>query len=428
MKKLYSLLIISLLAFSCQRQHQNIVDKADYNNLIESPQARGADINTEIDFWTKRTSKSPNSYLNISQLARLYSQRFRADGAIEDIHKSDSLYHQVLKLNPFNNASTFRALSANAVTKHQFIKAKDYALAALKEGEDQAASYYMLFDALMELGEFPSARAALNRQKSKTSFDYLARASKLADHDGDLNQAISLMEKAYDRVKSDKSVYSWSISNLGDMYGHAGRIEDSYQAYIKVLNHNPQHWHSWKGLAWINFAHDNNMEEAKRILKHIDSKSNDPQIKLMLAEIAEFEGNLDEALSLKKNYYAEASSESYFGMHNKYLILLESEDLSMTEAAIARASSEQEKRPTPQVYDLLAWSYLQHGNPEKALALAESFVEGKSFEPEVLYHLGVIYKTNGQKRKGNSYLKEALESEFELGPLTTERIRENLKS
>ncbi len=428
MKSFLTLLLTSLLIVSCQQSQKPIAEATDYDSLLSVSTKANRDLNADIQFWQERLSKSPKSHINLSQLAGLYSKRFRADGLIDDLHISDSLYQKSLESNPFNKAATYRALSANAVTQHEFPTAKMYALKAVDAGEDQAASYYMLFDALMELGEFETAESILNKQQSKSSFDYLTRASKFADHQGDLDKAIELMEMAYERVKFDNSIMRWSISNLGDMYGHAGRIEDAYQAYLSVLNHDPQHWHSWKGLAWINFAHDGNMDEAKRILRHIDEHSNDPQVKLMLAEIADYEGLGSESLQLKQAFFAQASSPKYMGMHNKYLILLASEDLKMNAEAIIEAEKEQEKRPTPQMYDLLAWTYLQNGELEKALKIASLFVDGQSSEPEVLYHLGLIYKMNGHLRKGQEYLKEALESEFELGPLTAQRIRENLKS
>ncbi|MBO3699174.1 lipopolysaccharide assembly protein LapB [Roseivirga sp. E12] len=428
MKSILILIFTCLVMVSCQQQPKTVAQKSDYNNLLIPTETASSDLNEDIEFWQERLLNSPKNYMNYSQLAGLYSKRFRADGFIDDIHTSDSLFLASLALNPFNKAATFRSLSANAVTKHEFEQAKSYALKALAEGEDKAASYYILFDALMELGEFESAEGILNIQKSKNSFDYLTRASKFADHQGDLDLAIALMEQAYDRVKFDKSTMGWSVSNLGDMYGHAGRIEDSYQAYLKVLEADPQHWHSWKGMAWINFAHDKNISEAKRILRHIEKLGNDPQVKLMLAEIADYEGLGSESLQLKQAFFEQASSPKYMGMHNKYLILLAAEDLSMKAQAIEDAEREQEKRPTPQMYDLLAWAYLQNGDMEKALKVASLFVEGQSSEPEVLYHLGVIYKMNGQDGKGDKYLKEALESAYELGPLTTKHIKENLKS
>ncbi|WP_323755196.1 hypothetical protein [Roseivirga sp.] len=425
-------LLLSCAVLSCQSKasEQKIADSADYNQFLEeSPSQQSLEtLNEEIQFWENKLSISPNSFTYISKLAGLNSRKFRLDGSVEHIYTSDSLYKRALELNPFSKAGLYQALSGNSITKHEFIDAKNYAEMALIEGDKKTSTYYLLFDALMELGEYQRATGILKMQENKSTFDYLVRASKLADHNGDLDQAIVLMEQAFERVKADNSLFTWAKSNLGDMYGHAGRIQDSYNAYLEVLNKNPEHWHSLQGLAWINFAHDKNTTEAKRILNKVKTHNNDPQINFILAEIAEYENNEVLSTELKKTYYAQASSPEYLGMYNKYLILLEAEDLKMQDAALARATAEQEKRPTPEMYDLLAWSYFQSGNNEKALELAKNHIEDKSSHPEVLYHLGVIFKNNNFEKKGNAYLKEALESTFELGPLTTEKIKQALKS
>lgn len=428
MKQIATIITAFTLIFSCQQKPaENISQNSDYAEFLKASSQVPSALDEEIEFWQTKLTNSPNNFMYLSQLAGLHSQRFKANGKISDIAISDSLYQKVLNINPFGKSNTYRMLSANAVTKHQFQEARDYAHQALIQGEDKAATYYMLFDALMELGEFDQAKSILNIQRNKNSFDYLTRASKFADHEGDLDQAIALMEQAYERVKSDQSIFTWSQSNLADMYGHAGRIEESYQKYLEVLAHDPTHWHSWKGLAWINFAHDKNLSAAKEILRHVDKNSNDPQVKLMLAEIKDYEGNTALSEQLKAAYYSEVSTDKYYGMHNKYLILLESEDLMLQAQAIDRATLEKEKRPTPQMYDLLAWTYLQNDQPKEALELADLFVKGKSFEPDVLYHLGIIYRRNNQRSEGNRFLREALESEFELGPVTTSKIKEALK-
>lgn len=425
-------LFLSFAVLSCQSKvsEQKIADSADYNQFLqEQPSQQSLEtLNEEIKFWENKLSSSPKNVTYINKLAGLKSRQFRLDGSIENIHISDSLYKKAIELNPFSNAGLYQALSGNSITKHEFVEAKKYAEMALAEGDKKTSTYYLLFDALMELGEYQRATGILNMQENKSSFDYLVRASKLADHNGDLDQAIALMEQAFERVKADHSLFSWAKSNLGDMYGHAGRIQDSYNAYLEVLNKNPEHWHSLQGIAWINFAHDKNTSEAKRILNKVKAHINDPQINFILAEIAEYENNEALSTELKKAYYAQASSPEYLGMYNKYLILLEAEDLRMPDAALIRATAEQEKRPTPEMYDLLAWSYFQKGDHKKALELATAHIENKTSHPEVLYHLGVIFKMNNFAKKGNTYLKEALESTFELGPLTTAKIEKALKS
>ncbi len=432
MKNLSLLILLSLVLLSCHDagSSENISNPADYARHMEAKAlSTGRYQNqTDIDFWTEKLQESPSSFMYLNRLAGAYAKRFKDNGRIQDIHTSDSLYHRALKLNPFSKASIYRALSANAITQHKFPEARDYAEKAIEDGDKLSASYYFLFDALIELGAYEQAESILEKQASKNLFDYLARASKIADHNGNLDQAIDLMERAYDRTKNNKNMFAWTKSNLGDMYGHAGRIQDAYQTYLEVLEANPSHWHSWKGIAWIAFAHDQDTEEARNILTYIATQSHDPQIDLMLAEIAAYEQDTDQSQTAKARYYYEVSHPDYSGMYNKYLILLEAEDLQMSEAAIKRALEEVDKRPTPVVYDLLAWSLFKNGEYEKALRIASLFVEGQTFEPDTMYHLGMIYQYNGHKKRAQKYLREALESSFELGPLTTKTIKNALKS
>jgi tetratricopeptide (TPR) repeat protein len=416
--------------FSCQNEATKIqiTNTDDYNQYLSQSNSQKSLnlLNLDLEFWGNKLQSDPKSFTYISKIAGLYSQKFRLDGDVKNIHISDSLYQMAIEINPFSDAGLYQALSSNSITKHEFSDAKKYAELALKEGDKQMASYYLLFDALLELGEFNQAKSVLNLQKNKNTFDFKIRASKISDHEGDLDQAILLMEEAFEKVKTSNSLFVWSKANLADMYGHAGRVEESYQAYLEVLKKEPEHWHSLQGIAWIAFANDNNLLEAKRIVNFVKAKNNDPQMTLLLAEIAEFENNIEESKALKNEYYAQVSSPEYLGMYNKYIILLEAEDLATPEIAVFRSKEEAIKRPTPEVYDLLAWSHLQNGEPEKALAVANAYVINKTSEPEALFHLGIIYKSNNMNSEARNCFKEALESSFELGPLTTAKIKNAL--
>ncbi|WPZ12160.1 tetratricopeptide repeat protein [Roseivirga spongicola] len=427
-------IIITLLflgVISCQ-EHNNqtpVASTQDYEALMAKAAEPQQNLTqSDIEFWQNKLKNEPQNITYLSKLASLYSSQFRVDGNIDHIYKADSIFELVAERNPFSNAATFQALGVNAITKHEFQKAREYAKSALSEGDQQGASYNLLFDASMEVGDYATAEGILNRYEQKNSFQYLIRASKMADHKGDLDLAIHLMEKAHERVKGNENLYLWSKSNLGDMYGHAGRITDSYNAYLDVLNKNAQHWHSWQGLAWIAYAKDGNVNEARRILKFVDQHHFDPQLKLSLAELADFEGNAEEAQNLKEEYHQIVSDQKYLAMYNKYLILLEAEDLNYPEVALARAEREKNYRPTPDMFDLLAWSHLKNGNKQKALEIAQTQVEGKTSEPDVIFHLGMIYLENGESKKAKTYLNEALEASYELGPITTQAVQTALSS
>ena len=90
--------------------------------------------------------------------------------------------------------------------------------------------------------------------------------------------------------------------------------------------------------------------------------------------------------------------------------------------ALAIAKTEVEHRPTPVSYDLLAWSYFKLGNKQKALEIAQKYVEGKSFEPKLNYHLAAIYKANNILDKVWPIKEELLKSTFELGPNLEKKI------
>jgi hypothetical protein len=96
----------------------------------------------------------------------------------------------------------------------------------------------------------------------------------------------------------------------------------------------------------------------------------------------------------------------------------------MAKRALEIAKTEVEHRPTPESYDLLAWSYLKIGQNRKALEIATKHVEGNSFEPNVQYHLAMIYKANNLNQKVKFIKEELLSSVYELGPNMEEKINQ----
>jgi tetratricopeptide (TPR) repeat protein len=234
------------------------------------------------------------------------------------------------------------------------------------------------------------------------------------------------MERAFERIKDDPSLFSWTLSNLGDMYGHAGRVEEAYQAYLSVLKKNPAHDFALKGIAWIALSHDHNTTLAKQIVSVLAKRKEMPDMHLLLAKIAEQEDNLSEKNAQLQLFTQKASEAKYGDMYNKYLALLEAEEFKNPNKTVEIAKIEIGNRPTPQSYDLLAWGYFQQGQVEKAVEVAQQYVEGKTFEPEAFYHLGVIYK-NIDEEKSNDFLREASQSSFELGPAIAATIQKSLE-
>lgn len=422
---------IVLLQFTSCENKVTITSKKDYHAfMVDGMVAKEAEkINTEISFWQQRLQKDTGSYINMLELASNYLHLFRITGNINPLIYGDSLLKRSsAKLNN-RDPEILYSLSQNSIAQHQFLAAASYTEAAEKEKGDMYTIRLLQFDASMELGKYKEAYKSLESLKDKSAFDYLIRKAKWEDHRGNLDGAILLMEQAFAKVKDKKkSLYCWTLSNLADMYGHAGRVEESYKAYLNVLEKDPANLYCLKGIAWIAYAHDKNTTEAKHILQYILTQKEMPDLKLVLAQIAETEGNEAEKKKLLNEFVSTVTKPGYGDMYNKYLIEIYTEELNDHDKAFSLAEKELKNRFTPETCDWMAWTYYNKGEMAKALEYSKSYVYKMTFEPGATMHTAFIYAANGKKEEAKRMLEGCLESSFELGPVATRLVKEKLQT
>jgi tetratricopeptide (TPR) repeat protein len=184
----------------------------------------------------------------------------------------------------------------------------------------------------------------------------------------------------------------------------------------------PNHSYSLKGIAWIVFSHERNTQEANRIIDIISKKHNSPDFYLLKAKIAEYENNNELKTKNLNAYFNMLQQNKYGAMYNKYNTLIYADDKNTVQKALEIAMIEVQHRPTPDSYDLLAWSYYNLGDTKKALEIAQKYVAGKSFEPALNYHLAMIYKANEMDNLVEPIKEDLLASTFELGPSFQQKI------
>lgn len=421
---------ITLVISSCSNR-KPVADKNDYSEFMIDGlvQKQAETINQEISFWQKRLQADTGSYVNMAELASYQLKLFKLTGDVSSLKKSDSLLKRSsAKLN-HTNPELLYSLSQNSVTQHQFTEAASYMNDAEKAKGDLYTIRLLQFDAYMELGRYAEAWKSLESLREKDAFDYLVRKAKWEDHKGNLDEAIVLMERAFEKVKDkNKSLYCWTLSNLADMYGHAGRVKESYNGYLSVLRKDPANLYCLKGIAWIAYSNDHNTAEATRILNYILAQTSMPDLKLMLAEIAEMEGKPSEKEQLLKDFTETVSAPAYGDMYNKYLIAIYTEQTGEVEKAHAIAEKELQNRFTPETCQWMAWVEYKMGNIAKATELINGYVTGKTFEPDALLHTAYIYAAAGQQSKARALLNECLESGYELGPVTVEQVKKKIAS
>ncbi len=429
MKKIYSTLLILtlLLIVSCAKESNVISNPKDYNTFLETKDKTDLTfVQNEIDFWQKKFDAAPNQITYLSQIASNYSKLFEITGNINHLYKTEELLIKSNEAFKYTSVGTIRSLARNYISQHRFKEALVLANKALAIGEGLRETQKLLFDVQMELGNYEEANKNLTALHDINDFEYLIRMAKWNDHLGDINTTISLMQKATKIAEDNENKYLkiWSYSNLGDFCGHAGRIKEGYNYYLKALQLDPNHSYSLKGIAWIIFSHEKNTDEANRIIDIISKKHNSPDFYLLKSEIAKYDQKNEIAHKNKVAYFEMLSQFNYGDMYNKYNALLFSDNKGEALKALVIAKIEVNNRPTPDSYDLLAWAYYNLGDVKKALEIEQKYVANKSFEPKLNYHLATIYKANNMMDKVAPIKKELLGSTFELGPNLETKIRQ----
>jgi tetratricopeptide (TPR) repeat protein len=431
MYRLLILVPVLLLLMSCEKEERKITDVKDYERFLVHPPVKSLQmIDEEIRFWKKRFERNPDDIVSRSKIASLLGKRFARSGNIRELHQSDSLYKLVLAYNRNTSSSTFRSLAQNAITRHKFREAQSYIDSALLLGDDKYLSILIGYDVAMELGNYSRARDLLQAMENENAFEYLIRKSKYKDKvEGKQEEAVETMEKAYARIKPEgnKELWLWAKSNLGDMYTHANRLPEAYQAYLDVLKTDPGYHHALKGIGWLAFSHDKDVVQSRKIFEWLWRQHPVPDYLLQLGELAGYEGKLDEQRSYYLRFLEQVTAKEYGDMYNKYIVYLHCDELKNFDSAIHLAQVEVNNRPTPESYALLAWANFKKGNTKEALSLANSQVENRCHEPEVLYNLGLI-NLESDKKKSRRFLLQASESKNELGPVISKEIEVALNS
>lgn len=423
------LLVISILT-SCNSNSKGdkkeIVNANDYQRYFSTKTNKKLEnTKKEILFWQKKYDSSPNQYTYLLKLSGLYSQLFEITGNIENLYTAEKLLLECNSRVKGEKASIHRTISRNYISQHRFKEALTHLEKALALGENKLDTQKMLFDVYMELGSFEKAENQLTIIQDFNDFDYLIRLAKWNDHIGQLDDAIKAMEKAMilaENAKNEAQI-EWIYSNLADFYGHAGRIEDSYAYYLKTLKIDNNNMYALKGIAWIAFSHDRNINKALKIIDFIQTKHRVPDLYLFEADLFEFQNNNIGRENAINKYLAKLEESDYGEMYNKYNALLFAETLNKKSEAIKIAEREIQNRPTPESYDLLAWAYYNMGDFEKAYEIAKRFTINKSHEPSILFHNELILKANNKLTNENSNKEELLESLYELGPNLESQIK-----
>lgn len=424
MKTKILILLLSILAISCdQNSDEKVSDPHDYNQYLAVQKA--STTSPYFELWNSKITRDSIELPSFGAVAGQYNMFFESTGDITYLKKAQRSLEKAVEIANIDKDKYYRTLARNYISQHRFKEALVYADSAAELGKNLTANQHLLFDVHMELGDYKKADSLQKLFADPYDFNYMIRAAKWNDYEGDLDRTIMFMEKAKEKAEESKNrdLMLWVYSNLADYYGHAGRIKDSYEHYIKTLEIDASNAYAKKGIAWIVYSHEKNGAEAIRILDSILVSHITPDIYLLKAEIADFNNDGEARNSNMNKFWQLIDNPAYGAMYNTYKIGLYAEDSGNNATALELAKQEVENRATPETYQLLALATLNQGNKEEALRIIKSHVANKTFEPEALLTMAKVNKANQNMDKVEDLKRELLEAGYELGPLKVNEIR-----
>lgn len=418
-----ALFIVIITLVSCNLgENPKVTNAEDYNAFLKVDAEKTT--SRQYELWNSKIKPDSMQIASFGMVAQEYNRYFKNTGKIEYLKKAEQCLTKAVDIAAVNKAGFYRSLGRNYISQHRFKEALQMALAAQKMGSGVEQTQSLLFDAYMELGYYDKAEETLSLLKDKNSFGYLIRIAKWKDYKGDLDATIAYMEKAKQlaEMSNNTNLKIWSYTNIADYYGHAGRIKDSYKYYLKSLELEPHNAYAKKGIAWIAFSYERNPTEAFRILNAITKNYNAPDYYLLKAEIAEYQQNNTEKLKNMDRYIKAVENPAYGAMYNAYNVNFYLDYTDLYGKALEIAKEEVNNRETPESYMLLAHSFYKKGDVLNAVSIIKKHIDGKTFEPHILYNAAEIYKAAGDTKKVKELKAELTDAIYELGPNMEKKI------
>lgn len=364
-----------------------------------------------IEYYRNEIRKKPDVVKNYVELAQVYLQEARVTALHHEYFpKAERLLETALRL----DANDITALSTKAsmyATLHRFEEAKALAEKAIALNRHHAATYSVLIDALVELGEYGEAvkycDALLAFRPDLRSY---ARASYLREIHGDNVGARQAMLMACEAGVSGLEDRAWSLFTLGKMFLQEGKLDTAEFIFKGILEERPGYAHATSGIAQVRFAQQR-YDEAIHLLKTAWETTPEHGFLEQLVAVYRAAGAEQEArrtIDLVLKEFADHAEEGW-NIDREFAAFCADHSIHLNEA-LQRAENEFRRRPKNiEVLDTYAWALFKNGRPIEALPLIERALRLGTRNAIMKLHAAQIYAATGSAGKAREMLQRSLE-------------------
>jgi tetratricopeptide (TPR) repeat protein len=359
-----------------------------------------------LELFQKRVDEDPNA-INLTVLAQLHTRRSRETGNVAELASAESAVRDALAQQPSYGPAALTLASVLA-GQHRFGEALTAARRA-QHLDPRLGALGLVGDVLVATGDYEGARDAYSQLGGAGSSPGLgARLAHLDELEGDLEGAIRRTERAAAAALEQGGVgeeAAWFQVRLGDLNFTVGKLAESDRRYRAALDLLPDYWPALAGRGKVSAARGD-LARAVEFYQSAAAMVPRPEVMIALGDIYSITGDLD----LARDSYAtvEVISQLSAGVYDRNLALYEAEH-GNPEKALALAETGLKERQDVYAYDTLAWALHKSGRYTEARQAMDRAMSLGTRDPNLLFHSGAIWLALGNKSNAGTDLGAALE-------------------
>ncbi|MFG3409644.1 tetratricopeptide repeat protein [Streptomyces sp. NPDC048142] len=342
-----------------------------------------------IDAAREATEAYPDDPAVWAGLARAEIEQARTTLDAGRLAAADKALRRSLALDGAGNygAVTGQGLLANA--RHEFAEGRAYGLRATRMAPDRPDGYAVLADAEIQLGNYPQARAAVQRMLDiAPATAAYSRAAYDLETDGRPEDAAIALQRALDSaVTPDER--GFVEARLGDLAWSLGRVDQAERHYRRALAAVPDHPYGQAGIARVTAARGH-AGKALELYARLVGRTPMPQFLLESLELRRATGNSSRPGSERAALSAQVQMARADGGPVDPHLILYAADHGDPKVAVELGRRAWRHARSVIVADALGWALHRTGQDTEALAHARRAAATGWKNALFLHHLGTI--------------------------------------
>jgi tetratricopeptide (TPR) repeat protein len=345
----------------------------------------------------------------LTQLGFAYQLRWRETGDASFLPHSESALDRALRVRP-GDPNAVLGLGSLALIRHEFRQALAYGRRALRLLPGSARPYGVVGDALIELGRYDAAFAAVDRMAAlKPNLASYARVAYARELLGDRAGALEAMRLALEASAGQPEPSAWAHVELAKLELGHGRLHAARQHARAALQALPGYPGALVELARVDAA-DGRFDAATRAAKRATDTVPTGASVSLLAEVLDRSGRRAEARQQRRLV---AVIDRLLDANGVRVDL---------ESAVYRADQQirpletvklarQARADRPSIYgdDALAWALARTGRCAEALPLTERALRLGTRDPLLYFHRGYAEGCAGNRAAMREWYAKALD-------------------